>query len=157
MPKLQKKQKNVCRNVSANSYHSSPAKVSRYISIPGRQLISECSIRKMSTREAKDCQRGRHPLCHDLSWIRELRRGIKDLSIQISRGQPFFFFYLLLHVSRDMTDWTARHNPREAKIKIDQVAVVDSVLVVLLVAPAAQQMLPPAPSSSLQHMPPTIS
>lgn len=40
----------------------------------------------MSTRETKDRQWRRHPLCHDILGVRELRRSPQDLPIQVSRS-----------------------------------------------------------------------
>ncbi|KAL7351942.1 transcription factor HAP3 [Histoplasma ohiense] len=44
------------------------------------------SFGKMSTREKEDSQWGRHPLCDDLTRIRELLRSAEDISFKISRN-----------------------------------------------------------------------
>ena len=90
----------------------------------------------MSARETKDGQWGRHTLCHDLSWVRKLRRSTENISVQISRGKLLIVrgFSLMLPkmgFSVDGADRETRRNLQGVKIKIDLEAVVDLVLVVL--------------------------
>jgi hypothetical protein len=47
----------------------------------------QCSVREVPAGETKDRQRGRHSLCYDVSWIRELRRGSEDLLEQVPRSK----------------------------------------------------------------------
>ena len=48
------------------------------------------SLGKMSTRKAKDGERGRHPVRHDITGVRKLCRSTQDISSQIPRSKLFF-------------------------------------------------------------------
>jgi hypothetical protein len=50
-------------------------------------ILTFDSIRKVSTREEKDCQWRRYSFRDDISGIRELFRGTQDLSSSLSRGK----------------------------------------------------------------------
>jgi hypothetical protein len=41
----------------------------------------------MPAGEAQDCQRGRHTLCYDFTWLRKLLRSLEDLSLPIPRSE----------------------------------------------------------------------
>ena len=56
---------------------------------------SHCSsLRKMSARKTEDGQWRRHPVRHDITGVRELRRGSKNLSGQVPRSKPSVFLAL---------------------------------------------------------------
>ena len=42
----------------------------------------------MSTGEAEDSQWRGHPLCNDIPRLRELRRSIENLPVEIPRSKP---------------------------------------------------------------------
>jgi hypothetical protein len=45
------------------------------------------SLGEVSSREAKDCEWRGYSVCNDFTRVRELRRGLKDLPVEVSGSE----------------------------------------------------------------------
>lgn len=50
-------------------------------------FLTAASLRKVPAGEAQDGQWRGHPLCHDLAWLRELRRSLENLFVALPRSK----------------------------------------------------------------------